>query len=107
MKPTPSESDSLDDLWDSLFHGCAWAAFFDQAAEEQGWPDSEKTRKRAYRYYEDELAKRNRYQGGKESQQQPLYTLAGLTEQCGLSAPGTEEDRAWLDAPPVGRESMG
>jgi hypothetical protein len=63
-------STELDDLWDSLFHGCAWAAFFDQAAEEQGWPDSEKTRKRAYRYYEEELAKRNRHQGVKEPQQQ-------------------------------------
>lgn len=32
------------------------------------------------------------------------YTLAELIAQCDPSAPLTEEDRAWLDAPPVGRE---
>ena len=32
------------------------------------------------------------------------YTLSELIDQCDPSAPLTEEDRAWLDAPPVGRE---
>jgi hypothetical protein len=50
---------SDDDILDDLFHGCAWAAYLDQAAIEQGWPDSEATRRRAYRYYEDALAGRN------------------------------------------------
>lgn len=35
---------------------------------------------------------------------QPRYTLAEMMEQCDLSAPMTEEDRAWLDLIPVGRE---
>jgi len=49
-----------DDILDSLFHGCAWAAYLDQAAEEGGWPSREGTRRRAYRYYEDALAAKNR-----------------------------------------------
>lgn len=49
-----------DEILDSLFHGCALAAFLDQAAEQQGWPESEATRERAYAYYEDALAERNR-----------------------------------------------
>jgi antitoxin ChpS len=34
------------------------------------------------------------------------YTLAELMEQCELSAPATEESRAWLEADPVGREVL-
>lgn len=49
-----------DDIMDSLFHGCAWAAYLDEAAEQQGWPDSVATRQRAYRYYEVALAEKNR-----------------------------------------------
>ena len=52
--------DSFDDILDNLFHGCAWAAFIDQAVEEGGPPDMEATRRRAYRYYEEELAKKER-----------------------------------------------
>ncbi len=49
-----------DEVWDSLFHGCAWAAYIDQAAEENRFPpDSEATRRRCYRYYEEELARKN------------------------------------------------
>jgi hypothetical protein len=48
-----------DEFWDDLFHGCAWAAFLDEAAAEGGWPDQEATRRRAYRYYEDALAEKN------------------------------------------------
>jgi hypothetical protein len=47
-----------DDIWDSLFHGCAWAAFLDEAAARRGPPDPEATKRRAYRYYEETLAKR-------------------------------------------------
>jgi hypothetical protein len=49
-----------DEIWDDLFHGCAFAAFLDQAAVEQGWPDPDATRRRAYRYYEQALADRHR-----------------------------------------------
>ena len=52
-----------DDILDSLFHGCAFAAFIDQAREE-GWPpDREATRRRAFAYYEEELAIKNRQAG--------------------------------------------
>ncbi len=34
----------------------------------------------------------------------PRYTLAELLAQCDPSAPPPAEDRAWLDAPPVGDE---
>lgn len=36
----------------------------------------------------------------------PRYTLAELLSQCDPSTPMTEEDRAWLDAAPVGREEI-
>jgi hypothetical protein len=49
-----------DDILDSLFHGCAWAAFLDEAAARRGPPDSGATKRRAYRYYEDALAEKNR-----------------------------------------------
>jgi hypothetical protein len=45
-------------ILDALFHGCALAAYLDQAAEQRGWPDREPTRRRAYVYYEAELAAR-------------------------------------------------
>jgi hypothetical protein len=37
---------------------------------------------------------------------QPRYTLAELMAQCDLDQPMTDEDREWLDAPPVGREGI-
>ena len=37
----------LDDILDDLFHGCAFAAYLDQAALEGGPPDSEATRRPA------------------------------------------------------------
>lgn len=49
-----------DDILDDLFHGCAFAAFNDQACEERGPPDREATRRRAFAYYEQELALKNR-----------------------------------------------
>jgi hypothetical protein len=48
-----------DDLFDDLFHGCALAAFVEQASAEQTWPDPEATRRLAYRLYEDALAEKN------------------------------------------------
>jgi antitoxin ChpS len=36
----------------------------------------------------------------------PKYTLEELVAQCDPNAPLSEEDRAWLDAPPVGREVL-
>lgn len=41
-----------------------------------------------------------------EPQPRPRYTLAELMEQCDPSAPMTDEDRAWIDAAPVGREEI-
>jgi hypothetical protein len=49
-----------DDILDDFFHGCAFAAFIDQAIEECGPPDPEATRRRAFRYYEQELTVKNR-----------------------------------------------
>jgi hypothetical protein len=48
-----------DDVWDSLWHGSALAAYLDQAREERGWPSSEATKQRANRYYEDALREKN------------------------------------------------
>jgi hypothetical protein len=35
----------------------------------------------------------------------PRYTLSELMTQCDPKAPLSAEDRAWLDAPAVGREA--
>lgn len=49
-----------DDILDDLFHGCAFAAFVEQAALTGGSPCPEATRRLAYRYYEEALAARQR-----------------------------------------------
>jgi len=36
---------SADEILDDVFHGCAWAAFVDQAVRQRGWPDPEATRR--------------------------------------------------------------
>lgn len=36
----------------------------------------------------------------------PRYTLDELMQQCDLAASMNDETRAWLDAPPVGREAL-
>jgi len=41
-----------------------------------------------------------------EPRRWPRYSLAELLQQCDLSSSMTEEDRAWLDAAPVGRENI-
>ena len=57
-------SSELDEIFDDLFHGCAFAAFVELSIERKGSPDIEATRERAFRYYEEELARRNRLRGG-------------------------------------------
>jgi len=51
---------TLNDILDELFPACALAAFLEQAWLQQGWPDSEATRRRAYQLYEEALAEKNR-----------------------------------------------
>lgn len=41
-----------------------------------------------------------------EPQAKPRYTLAELLAQCDFDEPMTDEDRDWLEAPPVGREGL-
>jgi len=36
----------------------------------------------------------------------PRYTLDELMQQCDMRAPMSDETRAWLDDPPVGREAL-
>jgi hypothetical protein len=55
-----ADDDSLDRFLDDIFLGCAFAAYVEQAVEQRCWPpDSEATRRRAYRYYEEALAEKN------------------------------------------------
>ncbi|MBX9580294.1 MAG: hypothetical protein K2X87_08310 [Gemmataceae bacterium] len=51
--------DSLDDVLDDHFLGCALAAFMELAVAAGRMPDSEATRRLAYRYYEEDLAEKN------------------------------------------------
>ena len=46
------------EIFDDLFHGCAWAAFLEQAALQQGTPCPEQTRRRAYQLYEEALTEK-------------------------------------------------
>lgn len=48
-----------EDILDDLFQHCALTAFLEQAAAQQGWPDREPTRARAYALYESHLAAKN------------------------------------------------
>lgn len=41
-----------------------------------------------------------------EPQAKPRYTLAELVAQCDPDAPLSTEDKAWLEAPPVGDEAL-
>lgn len=38
---------------DDIFHHCALRAYVEEAIIAHGWPDSEKVKARAYRYYEE------------------------------------------------------
>ena len=52
--------DRDDEIWDNVFHVCAFRAYMEQAIEQGGSPDMELTRLRADRLYEDALAEKNR-----------------------------------------------
>lgn len=52
-----------DDILDDMFHGCAFAAYVEEAVACGGPPCEEKTRRRAFRLYEETLVER---QGRKE-----------------------------------------
>ncbi|MGO9005921.1 MAG: antitoxin [Beijerinckiaceae bacterium] len=41
-----------------------------------------------------------------EARPKPTYTLSELLAQCDPAAPETEEERAWRDMKPVGREAL-
>lgn len=49
-------TETLDEILDDLFHGCAFAAYVELAVACRGVPDSEATRRLAFRYFEEELA---------------------------------------------------
>jgi hypothetical protein len=76
-----------DDILDDLFHGCALHAFLDQADEEGGWPSVEGTRRRAFAYYEEELAKKN---AAKPAGEGPS-TTASRPEPASASHPDSHE----------------
>jgi hypothetical protein len=51
---------SLDDeIFDDLFHGCAFAAYVEIAIETGAPPGEEATRRRAFQLYEEALSQRN------------------------------------------------
>jgi hypothetical protein len=49
-----------DDILDDLFHGCAFAAFVQEAVACGGPPSEEMTRRRAFRLYKETLAERRK-----------------------------------------------
>lgn len=51
--------ESSESILDDLFHGCALAAFVEQACKARGWPDGEEVRRRAYALYEQSLSDRS------------------------------------------------
>ena len=48
-----------DDIFDSVFHGCAFAAYVEVAVASGGVPDEAATRRRAFQLYEEALAERH------------------------------------------------
>ena len=46
----------FDDIMDDLFHGCAFAAYIEEAAKAGRVPCPELTRRRAFQYFEAALA---------------------------------------------------
>jgi hypothetical protein len=69
-----------DDILDDLFHGCALRAYLEVLAESGLFPpDSEATRRRAYHYYEAELAAKNRrHPAGTERSAKPVRPRSQL-----------------------------
>jgi len=52
------------------------------------------------------MTKQDLKDDGSKCQRQRRYTLDELLTQCDSKAPQTEEEREWLDAEPVGSESI-
>jgi hypothetical protein len=48
-----------DTILDDLFHGCAFQAFVEELARTNCLPDSDRTKWRAYAFYEASLAEAN------------------------------------------------
>jgi hypothetical protein len=48
----------FDVFMSDMFHGCAFAAFVEEAAKASGPPCPEATRRRAYRYFEELLSEK-------------------------------------------------
>lgn len=61
-----------DDILDDLFHGCAFAAYLEEARTCQSWPDPEAVKRRAYKLYEEALAERNQ---AKEKSRSSSHTV--------------------------------
>ena len=53
-----------DPILDDLFHACALEAFVQESRSVGGWPHSEAVKQRAYRLYEEEMAKKSGPGGG-------------------------------------------
>jgi hypothetical protein len=66
-----------EDLTADLFHCCALTAFVAEARSAGGWPDSERTRQRAYALYEAEL----RIQNACKPAQRPSGQRVSATRQ--------------------------
>ena len=60
-----------EDVLGSIFHGCAFAAFVEQAIAQGGPPDREATRLLAYRYYEEALAEKNACRASARDEPEP------------------------------------
>lgn len=58
---------TLDEILDDIFHGCAFAAFVEEARRWQAWPESERVRVRAFDYYEQTLAAKSARRSGSSS----------------------------------------
>lgn len=65
--------DGPDEVWDGLFHGCAWAAFVELAVAHGGPPPADAARQLAFRYYEEELARRNACHGVQPTADPPSF----------------------------------
>jgi hypothetical protein len=62
-----------DDVLDSLFHDCALRAYMEIYAQTRQFPpDSETTRQRAFRLYEEALAEKNRHKHPQGTYRTPL-----------------------------------
>ena len=58
-----------EDIWESLFHFCAFRAYLEvYARTKQFPPDSVATRQRAYQLYEEALAEKNRCKQAKDTE---------------------------------------